>query len=492
MKKNGLKKQRSFRTRIRNLILYTMIPLISCFIVVLLGMFVTINQQYDNILMNLSIASNFNDQFKETLDAKMYQVVTNPDIYEALRPLDDIEDAQKIVDRLKLTTTDDDSRKHLSDIEKYLNSLETNIIKIHENMGYFQNIEILDKRIRVLTTLVQQKMQGYIYNETKLMTETRDQKNAEIGAITAAFGGVFIIAIIIILVLSMRMLEKLTKPLKELSDNFKTVGEGDFSIMPIDSTSNEISVLHGTFGIMVAKIEELMEHVRQEEDNMRRIEFQLLQSQINPHFLYNTFDTIIWLTADGDNEEVIRMVNSLSNFYRVALSEGEDIITLKEEIQHVQSYLEIQQVRYFDILTYEIDVSPELYDYMIPKLSLQPIVENALYHGIKNKHDGGKIQISGSIDKGIITITVRDDGIGMTEETLNKIKYPIEIKSKHGYGLANVAQRMRLYYENEVVFDVDSVYNEYTEVKFIFPAIKQLPNGNGTNQIEKNKPGFEK
>ena len=463
------KKQRSFRAGIRRLIILTAVPLILC-IVILLVIFINMNRQYNNTLNNLSIASSFNEDFHTTLDTKMYQVVVDREMFEILRPLDDIEYAQMIVDRLQDTTTTAESLKHLSDIERYLNFLVNNINSIIENQGYDQNMRILDMRIRVLTMLVHQKMQEYIYNETRLMTESQERANTEFSTIVSAFSVLSLIVIFIIFFVGIRMANKLTKPLKELSDNFKTIGEGDFSIHDISLTSDEISILHEAFSTMVAQIEELMEHIRQEKDNLRLIEFQLLQSQINPHFLYNTFDTIIWLTEDGEYEKVKQMMNSLSNFCRIALSGGEDIITLSEEIRHIQSYLEIQQVRYFDVLSYEIDLPVELGDYLIPKLSLQPLVENALYHGIKHKRGGGKIIIKCALDDGKVRIAVRDTGIGMRKEKLRQIKDSVESEVKQGYGFINVFERMRLFFKNDVEFDISSVYSEFTEVKFEFPA----------------------
>ena len=131
---------------------------------------------------------------------------------------------------------------------------------------------------------------------------------------------------------------------------------------------------------------------------MRKAEFELLQSQINPHFLYNTLDAIVWLAEAGEQKKVVSMVGSLSDFFRISLNQGQDILDVKEELQHVRSYLEIQQMRYQDILQYEICVPEELNHCQIPKITLQPLVENALYHGIKNKRGKGMIRIEGELD----------------------------------------------------------------------------------------------
>ena len=461
-------KQQSLRTRIHQLILITSVPLIVC-IIISLGIFVNTNRQYNNILANLSIASDFNADFQTTLDFKMYQVVINREMFEEVEPLNDIAYAQMIVNRLHETTTDPDSLKHLSDIERYLSFLVNNVNIIVENQGYDRNMEILDRRIRVLTMLVHQKMQEYIYNETQLMTQMRDSANINFTMIIIISSVLFLIITLVIIAVSLYLTDKLARPIIALSENFKTVGEGDFSLHEINVTSNEVSVLYNSFRSMVAKIEELMEQIARDKDTLRRIEFQLLQSQINPHFLYNTFDTIIWLTEDGEHEKVKNMMISLSNFCRIALSDGEDIITIKEEITHIQSYLEIQKIRYYDVLEYEIDAPVCLEDYLIPKLSLQPIVENALYHGIKHKRGGGTIKIRCYADGNNITISILDTGIGMSEEKLEQVRNSVKAEAKMGYGLVNVFERLWLYYDSEVEFDISSVYSEFTEVKFTIP-----------------------
>ena len=157
-----------------------------------------------------------------------------------------------------------------------------------------------------------------------------------------------------------------------------------------------------------------------EELNLRAAELRVLQEQINPHFLYNTLDNIIWLAESKDTEQVVRMVSSLSSFFRTTLSKGREFITVKEEEQHIRSYLEIQQFRYRDILEYEIAIPEELYEYEIIKLTLQPLVENALYHGIKNKRGGGHIRVSGALCQDVMIFKVQDDGIGMTVRGLRR------------------------------------------------------------------------
>lgn len=229
---------------------------------------------------------------------------------------------------------------------------------------------------------------------------------------------------------------------------------------------------------------------------MRYAELRLLQEQINPHFLYNTLDTIIWLIEGNLSEQAVDMVVSLSDFFRLVLSHGKEFITIKDEELHIRSYLEIQQVRYQDILDYEISIDPALYPYRILKLTLQPLVENALYHGIKYKRAKGKITITGSMireEQEIkICLCVKDNGVGMEEEELRRLQKEIMRpcqETESGFGLANVNERLRMNFGMAYGLTILSKKGEGTEVRVMIPAqhMEDPPEGDGyeASQTEK-------
>ena len=233
---------------------------------------------------------------------------------------------------------------------------------------------------------------------------------------------------------------------------------------------------------MLGKIRKLLEQSIQEQQEMKKSELRALQAQINPHFLYNTLESIIWMAESGKKDQVIRLVQSLSTLFRISLSKGKDWITIQKELEHVQSYMVIQQMRYRDILEYDICVASELYSYPILKMTLQPIIENAIYHGIKNKRGKGLVQVRGFIDEGRdILIVIEDNGIGMSETRLEELKFalsqphPPEETGKEvsgGFGLHNVHQRLRLYYGEAYGVQVNSKEREGTTVTIRIP--KQL------------------
>ena len=241
------------------------------------------------------------------------------------------------------------------------------------------------------TELIQEQIQEYIYHEASDLESLREGIRKDVT--TAIVITIMIICIILIttLLLSRKISHNLTSGIDQLRMVTRKAGRGDFSVRAdMQDGDEELEELAEGFNQMVERIGNLVEDIQIEQLNLRTTEQKLLQAQINPHFLYNTLDAIIWLAEAGEKEQVIMMVTALSDFFRTTLSKGRDYITVEEEESHIRSYLQIQQFRYQDILEYEIDIPKEMHEYQILKLTLQPLVENALYHGIKNKRGMGK------------------------------------------------------------------------------------------------------
>lgn len=219
----------------------------------------------------------------------------------------------------------------------------------------------------------------------------------------------------------------------------------------------------------------MIRQIKEDEQKLRRTDLRLLQEQINPHFLYNTLDTIVWLIEGNEPDQAVNMVVTLSGFFRQVLSKGKELITIREEEQHIRSYLEIQSVRYHDILEYDIQIDQVLYDYQILKLTLQPVVENALYHGIKYKRAKGYIHVNGEKAGELIRLTVRDNGAGMEEKELEELRKEISRPCKEtekGFGLANVNERIHMYFGEQYGLSIQSVKDRGTIVEILIPAIK--------------------
>jgi two-component system sensor histidine kinase YesM len=264
---------------------------------------------------------------------------------------------------------------------------------------------------------------------------------------------------------------RITTPLTRLKNSMKEVENGNFTGTPYDETEDsEVGVLSRDFYNMTVKIENLMSDKVRAQRDKRKLEIKSLQNQINPHFLYNTLDSIIWMAEGGNNKEVVIMTSSLARLLRQNISNEEELITIENEINSIKSYLTIQKMRYKDQLRYIIDVDPEINHYKIVKLTLQPFVENAIYHGIKYRETKGTIIVKGRKKENGILIQIIDNGIGMSKETLNHIYDKKEIIKGHsGIAIENVNRRLKLYYGDEYSLLFESKEGRGTVVSITLP-----------------------
>ncbi len=276
-----------------------------------------------------------------------------------------------------------------------------------------------------------------------------------------------ILALILVVLISMALAESFNKPIKQLKDKMQLVEQGDLSVRANLEYEDEIGTLGKNFDHMLDYMNTLVEDIQTEKQRTLQARLKSLQEQIKPHFLYNTLDTINWMAREHGATDVVRMVEALTNMFRLGLSQGKDFITVKEEIEHVKNYLYIQSVRYEDKLTYVIDASEDCLKIVIPKLILQPLVENAIYHGIKLKKGGGEIRISAKKENGQLILSVYDTGAGMSREELNSLRQSIEdIKNgKSGsFGMTYVIERLKLYANEGFDIEVESYEGAYTQV----------------------------
>ena len=391
-----------------------------------------INVRYNDMLNSVVVASEFSLDFKEDFDYETYLLIVGNVMPEDSNIPSLLADARGVVNSLKLITDTTDNKKRLGSAEKYLNNLEGYIGNIIENLDYDNRYEdnmlIWENDVQIVTSLLQETINEYIYYENRQIQTAQEQNRQYYLDIIKLLTAILVVTSISIGIISIVGPLIITRPIEE--------------------------------------------QVTREQKQLRKAEFELLQAQINPHFLYNTLDAIVWSAEAGNEKQVVKMVGSLSEFFRSSLNKGKEIVTIREELSHVRSYLEIQQIRYQDILDYEIDVPEELYINEIPKITVQPVVENALYHGIKEKRGGGKISVTGREDGGDYIITVSDNGIGMEPDRLKEVRDGLTDSSpdsKKIYGLYNVNQRIKLDFGDEYGLSIDSVYDEGTTVTIRLP-----------------------
>lgn len=477
------KKGSPLQKRLYMLVIVCLVPL-TIMIVYLLVLVNRFSDRYDAIADNITMANTYSINFKEDMDYTMYIIVANmeraKELVGAKEPHVMIDEARGDFQSLYDLADSEYARSQLKGILKCLNTLEDRVEEIEKDAlvsgAYDENMERLDLDIRVLTELIQERIQEYIYFETTRLETLREGIRADVS--TALRTSIFIFAAILVgaVAISRMIMTGITEPIRKLSEATKQAGSGDFAVRAQEDSNDELAVLNTSFNQMLEKIGQLVEDIRIEQMNLRQAELKLLQAQINPHFLYNTLDSIIWLAEAGEKEQVVQVVSALSDFFRTTLSKGRDYITLQEEETHIRSYLQIQRIRYRDILEYDIQIPQELMQYPILKLTLQPLVENALYHGIKNKRGVGHITVTGRSEEEKLIFCVRDDGIGMSPTQLERVRAMVrgenqDPESSSGFGLFNVNQRLQLNYGTEYGLKIDSVYEEGTLATVVIPIM---------------------
>ena len=256
-----------------------------------------------------------------------------------------------------------------------------------------------------------------------------------------------------------------TNPIKQLNESVHLVGDGNFDLEIRKTHNDEIGDLSDQFNRMVRKIRELMARVIEEQRIQRKYELLLLQAQINPHFLYNSLDSIVWLVRMRKNDDAQIMLSALTQFFKTGLNKGNDTMSLAQEVKNVQSYMTIQTYRYRSKVSFETELDERVMDLEVPKLILQPLVENAIYHGIKEKDGAGTIVLRCREEEGQAVIEICDDGQGMDLQQLEHLNAQLrseDVRSRSSYGILNVQERLRLFFHEKCVMEIKSEKNAGT------------------------------
>lgn len=479
-----VKEKHSINHKLTLLVAAAMLPFL-CVAAYLLYALLSYGNAYDRVVRNMTMANSYNLSFKEEMDENLYKIVVSGTTFDEIPGSDSLEDPYELLDELQgdfreleSITTDATSRRWLQNLLRNIDTLRERVddirLNLQESGHYDENIEMLDNNIYILTELIQDDIQYYIYYQTQSMEMLRASLNQQVFT--------FIVCMILLLaaltafvaIIETRISRSISGPILGLSQVTHEIAQGDFSVRADEKGDRELGALAASVNNMAEHLSVMVMQIREDERKMRKAELRLLQEQINPHFLYNTLDAIVWMIEDGKSEQAENMVVSLSTFFRTVLSRGREFISIREEVQHIRSYLEIQKARYQDILSYEIQVAPELYPYETLKMTLQPLVENALYHGVKNKRSGGLIRISGERDGKLIRFKVEDDGIGMNAEALTHLQEEIRRPCKEtdtGFGMANVNERIRMNFGADYGLMIESEEGKGTRVWVTIPAV---------------------
>ena len=439
--------------------------------------------QYIQIIWNVSTANRINGIAKDEIPAELWEIICGKkEIKDGLqyKMVDEITSGLTL---MLLKNKKPESNAKLEVANRALLTLRRNIDMLITNMKngstVTQNEAALDE-IRTITSLFSDLIQDFIVSEIESASKTNQAiKNTSI-ILTAIQILITILALIISFYSFISVSSAIQKPIADMEKLSTKVANGDLTARIENPHVSELNTLAQNMNTMTEQIDVLIKKNIQEQENFQKAEMKALQAQITPHFLYNTFDTIIWLAEEEKTEDVVKITKAFSEFLRISLSRGHEWITIGQELDHIKNYLTIQKIRYADILNYEINVNESILEYKIIKLVLQPLVENAIYHGIKNKRGRGHLSVTADYtddSKQSITFSVTDDGAGFTEERLEQVKQELSNASidterlSSVYGLYNVNKKLKLYYGDKTDgLVIKSEYTKGSTISFTIPC----------------------
>ena len=445
------------------------------------------NRQYDAIITNITTANTLSGFIKPAIDTEMWNIVAGKTEFKDGKQYEIIAQANAQIESMIANTDSDKSKIKLEVIHRTMDTLTKYVdkmgVQIEQGSRVADNELVLDN-IRGVSDVVEESIQEYMLFEVNQAEQQYKQNRARFNNLAIAYMILLPCTIGFSIFAAWLISASIYRPIKKLHDVTTTITKNDLQVLVNSENVDEITELGNNFNIMIGRIRELLNAKVKEQESLKKAELKVLQAQINPHFLYNTLDTIVWMAEASKTDQVIELVRALSSFFRISLSKGKDWISIRQEIEHVRSYLAIQKMRYRDILDYKIEVDEDLLDGTILKLTLQPLVENALYHGIKNKRNGGTIVVRAQrVGTDLVRLEVQDDGVGFTPFKLAQIRTMLDDDSSEislkegGFGLENVNKRIKLYYGKQYGLYVHSEYLGGTQVVVRIPLQENLGQG---------------
>ncbi len=460
----------SIINKINRFFIYVMIfSIISIFINMTIS-YALINT-YNQIVKNGEHTRNLVSLVQRDIPNETWKIVCGMNDFEDGKQDEMIEEIKDGIEYLKENSIDT-KRTELELALRTMITLNAYIQELGLQVAAESSIDDLiatNEEIKSVAVVVGEMLEEYNNAETASVAEL----NRRITLIQSFLLFLDIVIISAFLYFMIRNLKKLTmairKPLSSLESMSGKIADGDFGIRVKDMEVYELKALTNSLNVMAGKIEELIEENNIKHENLKKAEMNLLQAQIKPHFLYNTYDTIIWLAEQRKVKDAIKVVQALTTFYRTSLSKGKDWVTIEEEINHVESYLLIQQFRYGRLLHYTINCEDDLKQLYILKLLLQPLVENSIYHGIKYLREPGNITINATREGDYIVVEVKDDGIGIAQAQLKTLLAQMKddkiyTKEDTSFGILNVYKRIKLYYGEDSNMIIESKENEGTRI----------------------------
>lgn len=468
-----------------NLSIRAKILMSLCFVILLMGAInallmlqvLNVSRQYDAIITNIATANSISD-VKTAIDAEMWKIVAGTIEFQQGKQYEIIHDVDSKLQAMQVNTDSPRARIKLDVILRSMRTLAESVDRMGQQIERHSTAaenEAALETIRFDSAVVQEVVQDYVLFEVQRTDKQYQEMRDGLSGWFISFIVLTLVAIGFAVIATWGISRSIYIPIRKLHDVTTTITRTDLETLMTRDNVDEITELGMSFNIMIGKIRELLDAKIREQENLKKAELRALQAQINPHFLYNTLDTIIWMAESKRTEDVIRIVSALSRFFRISLSKGRDWITIGEELERTRSYLTIQRMRYRDIMDFSIDADDQVLDSTVLKLVLQPLVENALYHGLKNQRQRGTIIVRAKLkSEDQVLLQVQDNGIGIPAEKVAEITGALnddsnEIHSESGFGLANVNKRIKLYYGRQYGLSLSSEASSGTCVGIVIP-----------------------
>ncbi|MCR4586984.1 MAG: histidine kinase [Lachnospiraceae bacterium] len=472
----NVRKEKSILGQIDNLS-HRLVLMLVLPIIISLSLMLFYAAKYHSSIVRMETIANLKTVVAEEIPGSAWNIVSGRETFDESKIYAQIYEVNETIESIT-ERSGQDSRLSLIVASRTMQTLENYVdqirLNIRDQVPVVENEAVLVE-VRDVAALVDSMLNDYVAME--IAATGRMSLNLLIGIImTAVAEALIVVAALFFRKRSMKATAQFVRePIEQLEKVSAVLAEGTLDARLPETDVTELRNLTRQVNIMADHLEEMMKKSQEDGRKLRKAELRTMQAQINPHFLYNTLDAILWKAEAGEMAEVIQLTNALSDFFRISLSSGADWIPISQEKKHIEGYLKIQQTRYRDIMRYEIDIPDDMGEYYILKLLLQPLVENALYHGIKIKRGGGTIKVSGRMEDGQLVFTVRDTGSGMTREQLRDLSermkkgQPSVSEGGGGFGLVNVNLRIRLYYNQTEGLQIES-NEDGTVVSFQVPC----------------------
>ena len=443
-----------------------------------LGMMMHYAQTYYGVIHQVERVSSLKPLVQTQIADEMWYVVAGHKSFDGGEQYMMIDRVNGEIDALT-SSADPANLKTLVVARRTMDTLVNYIDRMGELIRTEQPIaesEALLEEVRNVSSLVADMLAEYADAEISAAALASDRLQATLNVVLVILLALLALTVLFSVLAQRSLAHAIHTTIARLEKFAAALAGGDLQARAPETPVTELHELTQSLNSMAGRLQDLIDENRREQENLKKSELRALQAQINPHFLYNTLDAIVWLAEAGQSREVIHITRALSDFFRISLSQGKDWIPLSEEIKHLTGYLTIQKIRYRDILDYQIDIPEELGSCQVLKLLLQPLVENAIYHGVKHRRGRGLVRVTGRMEDNWLILEVADNGAGMTDERLMQVRDGLsgDGGESAGYGLFNVNKRIQLYYSQPQGVWIESRMGEGTAVTLKLP-VRSLP-----------------